>query len=196
MRMHAAAGRDARGIGKIRACAPARRRLRRRHPAGEQRRHGRRAESAIFRFGERLIEAAASRGARPILFVGWNYGPSEFRDLPPGARTAYDRRIQSDHLRLARRGDARRANVGRAWQRAQAADPPFRLERDGNIRPCTGSYLAALVIYAQLTGGDVARALVPRRLPAQDARELRRLVDEAPRSGGGGSDSAIRAGRA
>lgn len=151
--------------------------------------HWTREDSRDFHdYGARLIEAAASRGGRPVLFVGWTYGESVFRDMPPGARTAYYRQIQDEHLRLARRGDARRANVGQVWRAVDAAHPSFRLDSDGNHPTLHGSYLSALVIYAQLSGGDVERVTyVPSGMPERDARELRRLVHEYLRRGRGRS---------
>jgi len=148
--------------------------------------HWSREESADFlRFGDRLVRDAAAHGARPVLFVGWNYGRSEFRDEPPGTEAAYYRQIQSDHLRLARISGARRANVGRVWRSVLAAGPPFRLERDGNHPTLHGSYLAALVFYAHLTGGDVANVrYVPDGLSGEDAALLRRLAGAALRAGG------------
>ena len=66
-----------------------------------------------------------------------------------------------------------------------AADPPFRLERDGNHPTLHGSYLAALVFYAHLSGGDVAEiTYVPAGLPPGDAALLRRLVKTALRARG------------
>jgi len=134
-------------------------------------------------YGERLVRDAAAHGARPTLFVGWNYGPSVFRDRPPAAEAGYYRDIQADHLRLARLSGARRANVGRVWRAVLAADPPFRLERDGNHPTLHGSYLAALVFYAHLSGGEVANVrYVPSGLSEEHAALLRRLVGAALRS--------------
>lgn len=143
--------------------------------------HTTREESEEFLLhGERLVDDAVAHGARPILFVGWNYGPSVFRDGPPGAEARYYRRIQRDHLRLARRSGARRANVGEVWRAVLAADPPFRLERDGNHPTLHGSYLAALVFYAQLSGRGVADvSYVPSGLSSEDAALLRKLVGSA-----------------
>ncbi len=136
-------------------------------------------------YGGRLVRRAAENGARPVMFVGWTYGPSHFRDMFAGARLSYHRHIQDEHLRLARRTEARRANVGAVWLAVEAADPPFRLDRgDGNHPSLHGSYLTALVIYAWLSGGDVADvAYVPHGLSEADAALLRRLVGEALRPG-------------
>jgi len=146
--------------------------------------HTSEADAAKFlRYGERLAAEAAASGARPILFVGWNYGPSLFRNEPPGAPAAYDRRIQDDHRRLEGLSGARRANVGRVWRAVLAAEPPFRLESDGNHPNLHGSYLSALVIYARLSGRGVADvSYVPPGLAEGDAALLRRLADEALRS--------------
>lgn len=143
--------------------------------------HWREARAAEFlRYGELLAADAVAHGARPILFVGWNYGPSFFRDEPPGAEAGYYGRMQDDHRRLARLSGARRANVGEVWRSVLAADPHFRLERDGNHPTLHGSYLAALVFYAHFSGGDVARVTyVPDGLPPGDAALLRRLAKSA-----------------
>jgi len=143
--------------------------------------HWREARAAEFlRYGELLVADAAAHGARPILFVGWNYGPPAFRDEPPGAEAGYYGRMQDDHLRLARLSGARRANVGETWRAVLAADPPFRLERDGNHPTPHGSYLAALVFYAHLSGRGVADvSYVPSGLSPEDAALLRRLVGSA-----------------
>jgi hypothetical protein len=136
------------------------------------------SESRDFmQYGERLIRHAQAHGARPMLFVGWNYGPSVFTGLPQGTAAAYDRRIQDDHRRLARVSGAPRANVGRAWRAVRATDTSFRLELDGNHPTLHGAYLTALVIYARLSDSDVARVTyVPPGMPEADAHELRRLA--------------------
>ncbi len=134
-------------------------------------------------YGARLVRQVAERGGRPVMFVGWTYGPGHFRDMFAGARLSYHRHIQDEHLRLARSAHARRANVGEVWLAVEAVDPPFRLDTDGNHPSLHGAYLTALVIYARLSGGDVAAVTyVPDGLPQEDAALLRRLAGAALRS--------------
>ena len=107
------------------------------------------------RFGEQLIEEAAVHGAQPVLFVGWTYGTDA--DWPAAATAQNHQRIQQDHRRLASHTGAGLANVGSVWRSVQAADPPFRLDTDGNHPSLHGSYVSALVFYAHLAGDDVAK---------------------------------------
>jgi hypothetical protein len=145
--------------------------------------HAGRERSADFQdYGARLIADAAGHGARPLLFVGWNYGREVFRGMPAAAEGAYYRAIQDDHLRLARRTRAELANVGKVWRYLRAVNAPFRLDSDGNHPTLHGSYLAALVIYARLTGRGVAYVTyVPEGMSAEDAALLRRLAGEGLR---------------
>lgn len=130
------------------------------------------------RFGGQLIDEAAAHGAQPVLFVGWTYGTDA--DWPEPATAQYRQRIQHDHRRLADRTGAALANVGSVWRSVQAADPPFRLDSDGNHPSLHGSYVTALVFYATLSGDDVANvSYVPPGLSAEDAALLRRLVRSA-----------------
>ena len=128
-------------------------------------------------YGTLLVRAVANKGGRPVMFVGWNYSPALFADAQAGSQSTYYQMIQSDHLRLANETGAQLANVGQVWQSVLNANPPFRLETDGNHPTLHGSYLAALVIYARLSGKGVADVTYrPDGLPEADAKLLRDLA--------------------
>lgn len=130
-------------------------------------------------YGAQLVRAAADKGSRPIMFVGWNYSTALFASAP-GWESRYYQLIQDDHFRLSRETGAELANVGRVWRSVLAANPRFQLETDGNHPSLHGSYLAALVIYAQLSGKSVADVrYVPDGLPEKDAALLRELAARA-----------------
>jgi hypothetical protein len=95
-----------------------------------------------------LIRAA---GATPALYMVW----------PSKARFAdFDRVVQSYAL-AAREGQGIVLPVGAAWQEAWKLDAKLTLYGEDQFHPSpTGSYLAALVIYAKLFGGS------PQGLPA------------------------------
>lgn len=150
---------------------------------GDSGAHADRASAESFqRFGALLARRAAVNGARPNLFVGWNYTGNFFEGMDPGAGPAYHRAMQDDYARLGGRTGARLANVGAVWKSVLDGRPHFRLESDGNHPSIHGSYLAALVLYARLSGGDVAHVrYVPSGLSDEDAALLRREVRAALR---------------
>ena len=128
-------------------------------------------------YGSLLVRAVATKGGRPVLFVGWNYSPALFASAQPGSQSTYYQMIQSDHLRLSQETGAQIANVGQVWQSVLNANPPFRLEIDGNHPTLHGSYLTALVIYARLSEKGVADVTYrPDDLPEADAKLLRDLA--------------------
>lgn len=138
---------------------------------------------SFLTFGERLVSEASSRGSRPTLFVGWNYGSKLFEDRPPGTEERYYRRIQGDHQRLADRTGARLANVGRVWKRLLGTNPSLQLMSDGNHPTLAGSYVTALVFYARLAeGGIESVTYVPSGLDEEEAAQLRLLVASALQS--------------
>ena len=135
------------------------------------------ASNEFHNYGTLLARAVANKGGRPVMFVGWNYSPALFASAQPGSQSTYYQMIQSDHLRLSQETGAQLANVGQVWQSVLNANPPFRLETDGNHPTLHGSYLAALVIYARLSGKSVADVSYrPDGLPDADAKLLRDLA--------------------
>ena len=103
---------------------------------------------------ENLAQEARRLGAVPVMFPEW-------------ARLDFDetQRIFDLHVSIAQRQPACVAPIGQAWDIALARTPTLVLhDPDGNHANPKGSFLAALVIYATLTG------LSPADLPNLDGR--------------------------
>lgn len=93
---------------------------------------------------EQLIRRARAAGAVPVMFPEWaRLGIGE-------TETIYDL-----HVSIATTEPACVAPVGQAWDRSLAHHPTVALHAsDGNHSAPAGAFLAALVLYATLTGSS------------------------------------------
>lgn len=99
---------------------------------------------AFFTSARALDAEIRKAGATPVLFHTWPR-----RDAPDSDRAMLD----YAYAHLARELKVLRAPVGPAWQQARAELRGASLYADDGSHPSTaGSYLAAAVIYATLTG--------------------------------------------
>ena len=122
-----------------------------------------------------LVRSARKSGALPILFAEW-------------ARRGIDETqiILDTYRAIARRQPACLPPIPETFDHAVAQDPRLRLRAgDGNHSSAAGAFLASLVLYATISGDDVAalpdlgipgvtRAL-QRQLRALAAVELKRI---------------------
>ncbi len=93
---------------------------------------------------EQLIRMARSMGAVPIMFPEW-----------PRLRIDETQTIYNPHVSIAMRQAACVAPIGQAWDRALARYPALTLHAgDGNHSAPAGAFLAALVLYATITGAS------------------------------------------
>lgn len=100
---------------------------------------------------EQLVQAARAQRALPVLFPEW-----------PRLGVDETLRIYALHVGIAQARPACVAPVGQAWDLALQRHPTLRLHADdGNHADRPGAYLAALVLYAAITGAS------PRGLPDQ-----------------------------
>ena len=117
-----------------------------------------------------------ARRARTILFETWGY-----EDGLPGFDDSYDwmqRRVYWSYYTVGRRLGAAVAPVGEAWQAALRRRPGIDLWKGDGLHPTrSGSYLAACVFYAMLTGRDAANSSFTAGLDRAEARWLARLAD-------------------
>jgi len=104
------------------------------------------------REAEELIRKARRAGALPVLFPEW-----------PRRGIAETQRIYALHVGIARAEPACVAPIGQAWDLAAQRLPNLALHAaDGNHALTAGSYLAALMLYATVTGAS------PLNLPDVD----------------------------
>jgi hypothetical protein len=98
---------------------------------------------------EELVRVSRSVGAVPVLFPEW-----------PRRGVSETDRIHDLHESIAAVAPACVAPIGHAWDLAAQRHPFLILHAgDGNHSSPQGAYLAALVLYATLTGAS------PRQLP-------------------------------
>jgi hypothetical protein len=108
----------------------------------------------------RLQQQAAARGAKTVIFMNWSW------------RYRGDLVDQLEFVLVAPVGPA----ASEAVRRRPGLD---LLDDDGHHPSLAGSYLAACVLYATLTGRDPRRSAFTAGLPADDARFLREIADGA-----------------
>lgn len=133
------------------------------------------------RFG-RLIE---QRRARTVLYETWARAPEDrfYREHPVGSPDAMRRQVADTYARVAADLSAEVAPVGRAFELARLRAPELPLLRpDGSHPTIHGSYLAALVLYAAVAGGD-PRAVEyrPWHVSPAQAQRMRALAHQVVR---------------
>jgi hypothetical protein len=136
-------------------------------------------ERSFQTYGDRLIRAARLTSGRPRLVVNWVYEERLWDgDDPDGSgRNAYFAAIQSQTAALGERAGASLVNIGRLWGEVASDHPDIVLTEDGNHPTLAGSYLFALLLYGDLSGGDVgAVTFVPAGLDTAAALRLRQAA--------------------
>ena len=118
-----------------------------------------------------------ARRARTILFETWGY-----EEGVPRSDDSYEQmqlRVNWSYRAVGSRLAAAVAPVGEAWRAAVSGRPGIDLWKGYGLHPTeTGSYLAACVFYAMLTGRDPANSSFTAGLDRGDARWLARLAYE------------------
>jgi hypothetical protein len=131
---------------------------------------------SLLEYSALFAERIRAGGGRPGLFMVW---PAAVRDFDfDGVLDAY--RAAAEAV------DGYFFPAGEAWRVAWASDPELPLYGPDGFHPdVLGTYLAALVIFEQLSGTD-PRALPPRvRVPGRDLSldpERARLLQDAART--------------
>lgn len=114
-------------------------------------------DQSFLTYGEHLARAVRLTSGVPRLVVNWNYGPELFDGGDPdgSGRAAYYAAIQSGTELLGNKTGAKLVNIGQLWGQVANAYPQIRLTEDGNHPTPAGSYLFALLLYADLSHRDV-----------------------------------------
>ena len=121
----------------------------------------------MFPAARTLDRTIAAAGARTVLFMTW--GRREV--FAPMQAT-----IAEGYLRLGAELQAATAPVGLAWAEALQRRPGLELWAADDYHPSpAGSYLAAAVFYAVLSGRDPAASDFSGGLPSAEARFLRQV---------------------
>ena len=157
-------------------------------------RHFEGADDAFFLAGGRLLDGTGR--AQPAIVVSW-VGSETFYADRGVTRLEHLQNIESDNRALASGTGARLIDVARVWEDVLSEGLPFSLYKDGNHPSLQGSYLAALVVYAELARADVGNVTyVPRGMNEEAAALLRDRVQRSLRSRGMGGFAGPRPGPA
>lgn len=134
--------------------------------------------SDLFFYAPKILSIGATR-SQPAVISDWT-----FRD-PFYARYSWNRsehfaKSQSHYRALAQETGAQLVDVARVWEELHDQDLPFQLYKDDDHPTLEGSYLVALVVYAELSGANVsAVTYVPWGMDSDDAALLREKVKES-----------------
>jgi hypothetical protein len=100
-----------------------------------------------------LHEKIAAAGARTLLFMTWGYAVGDRWHQPHDTYAAMQARLADGYSKLGTDLGARVVPAGLAWAEALSRKPDLRLwAGDGKHPSLLGSYLAACLFYAELTG--------------------------------------------
>lgn len=112
---------------------------------------------------QKLIQ---SQGARTVLFMTWGHGGKNYASMSRITALTY--------CRAALASGAEVAPVGLAWYKAKQKDKRLELHTPDQSHPnVKGTYLAACVIYATLTGRNPVG--LPEKLKSKEGRVLCQL---------------------
>ena len=141
-------------------------------------------DSSHFRSGSRLLDGTGR--TQPAIVASWAPSEGFYADRTLTlTRLEHLQYIQSNHRALASRTGARLINVARVWEDVLSEELPFSLYKDGNHPSLQGSYVAALVVYAELARTDVVNVTyVPWGLSEEHAALLRDRVQRSLRAHG------------
>jgi len=135
--------------------------------------------SKLHYYGTRLLVGIGEQP--PVIVISQLATDDFYRDLGRTSLRSDDAEILQENLRgLAIATGADVIDVASIWDRVRAHELPFSLYKDGNHPSLEGSYLAALIVYAGLSHGDVtAVTYVPQGMDGANAKLLRELVQAA-----------------
>jgi hypothetical protein len=131
-----------------------------------------------YPFARDLREKIAASGARPLLFMTWGYVLGDRSNVPHDTYAAMQVRLAEGYSKLGAELGAGVTPAGLAWAEALRRKPGLDLwDDDGRHPGRSGSYLAACVFYAALTGRDPARSGFTAGLEAGQAHFLQQVAE-------------------
>ena len=129
-----------------------------------------------------LTQAIEAARARPLLFLTWGYRTGDRRNVPGDTYAWMQQRLVTGEWDAARASGAAIAPAGLAWAEALKRRPQLALWADDGKHPNRfGSYLAACVFYATLTGRSPVGDRFMDGLDAGTARFLQNVAWDVAR---------------
>jgi len=133
--------------------------------------------SATYPAARNLHEKIAVGGARTVLFMTWGYVRGDRRREPHDTYAAMQARLADGTSKLGAELGAQVAPAGLAWAEALRRDPSLDLwAGDGQHPGRLGSYLAACVFYAMLSGREPTRSRFAGGIDPRQANMLRQVA--------------------
>jgi hypothetical protein len=130
-----------------------------------------------------LREKIAAAGARTVLFMTWGYVRGDRRDEPHDTYAAMQARLADGYSKLGSELGAQVAPAGLAWAEALRRQPTLDLwAGDGQHPARLGSYLAACVFYAMLSGREPAQSGFTAGIRPGQVRLFQQVVSDMPGS--------------
>jgi uncharacterized protein DUF4886 len=134
---------------------------------------------ATYPFARELQREIAVAGARTMLFMTWGYKDGDRWNWRGDYYEAMQERLAEGYSELAGELSAEIAPVGLAWVEALRRQPGIDLWADDGKHPSrAGSYLAACVFYALLSGRDPAGSDFAGDLDPAEARFLQDVASD------------------
>jgi hypothetical protein len=128
-----------------------------------------------------LHEKITGAGARTVLFMTWGYVRGDRLHEPHDTYTAMQLRLADGYSRLGSELGVQVAPAGLAWAEALRREPRLDLwAGDGQHPGRLGSYLAACVFYAILSGREPTRSRFTAGIQPGQARLLQQLAGDLP----------------
>jgi hypothetical protein len=128
-----------------------------------------------------LHEKITAAGARTVLFMTWGYVRGDRLHEPHDTYTAMQLRLADGYSRLGSELGVQVAPAGLAWAEALRREPRLDLwAGDGQHPGRLGSYLAACVFYAILSGREPTRSRFTAGIQPGQARLLQQLAGDLP----------------
>jgi hypothetical protein len=126
-----------------------------------------------------LNEKITAAGARTVLFMTWGYVRGDRRDEPHDTYAAMQARLADGYSKLGSELGAPVAPAGLAWAEALRREPRLDLwAGDGQHPGRLGSYLAACVFYAMLSGREPAQSRFTAGIQPAQARLLQQVAGD------------------
>ena len=133
---------------------------------------------STYPFARDLHGKIAASGALTLLFMTWGYALGDRRTVPHDTYAEMQVRLAEGYSKLGAELGARVAPAGLAWAEALRRRPALDLWADDGRHPGrSGSYLAACVFYAALTGRDPARSRFTAGIDDRQARFLQQVAE-------------------